>query len=125
MGMDVLHSLEQSWHPRRLGHTPQWNGRSSVGRVGAGDRIVPLFSFAHGGDTRSIPRGVRAVVRSSSATAFAICDEPDGLERLDYYEILGISSRASSAEVKAAFRRLAPRPLKRVIFGRQTAASRL
>ena len=107
MGMDVLHSLEQSWHPRRQGHTPQWNGRSSVGRVGAGDRIVPLFSFAHGGDTRSIRRGVRAVVRSSSTTAFAICDEPDGLKRLGYYEILGISSRASSAEVKTAFRRLA------------------
>ena len=105
--MHVLHSLDQSWYPRRLGHTPQWNGRSSVGRFGATDRTVPLLSLVQGGNTRSIPRGVGAVVRSGSATAFAICDERDGLERLDYYEILGISNRASSAEVKTAFRRLA------------------
>jgi hypothetical protein len=114
MGMDVRHSIERSWHPRRWDRATKWNGCSSAGSFGATNRAATLFSLSQNCNnghcntgycnTRPIARSVAAVVRLGSVSAFAFCEEEDDP---DYYGILGISGRAGSAEVKAAFRRLA------------------
>src|SRR5262249_1111081 len=95
---------ERSWHPLRRRHAPSCNTRSVSESFCAVIRFASAAAMTGISPVRASPESRGAVVRLERARAFVTFGERN---RVDLYEILGVSSSANISEIKAAFRRLA------------------